>query len=165
MIHSELILLQNIIYDNCKFKFSNINLNNDSKEYYACSFVLDDSTIIFRKSKVTPKKVGQFVTFWKRSILGPIEPFHENDDFDFFVINCSTDTNFGQFVFPKSVLVEKGIISSKNKEGKRAFRVYPNWEKTTSKQAQKTQLWQKDYFILLTNNIDFKLVKEKYIKQ
>lgn len=164
MIDSEVFLLQNKIYDICKFKISNIILSNESIEYYACSFVLDDSTIIFRKSKVTPKKVGQFVTFWKRSILGPIEPFHENDIFDFFVINCTSEHNFGQFVFPKSVLVQKGIISSKSKEGKRAFRVYPTWEKTTSKQAEKTQIWQKDYFISLTNNIDFKLVKQKYFK-
>ncbi len=164
MIESELLLLEEKIYNNCDFQISNVIFHIESKEYFACSFHLNESRIIFRKAKITPKKVGQFVTFWKRSNSGPIEPFHENDDFDFFVINCSSEDNFGQFIFPKTVLIEKGIVSSNNKEGKRAFRVYPIWEKPTSKQAEKTQNWQKDYFISLTNNIDFDIVKKKYIK-
>lgn len=164
MIDSELLLLEDTVYNNCSLKITNVILHDESKEYNACSFLLNDDKIIFRKAKITPKKVGQFVTFWKRSNFGPIEPFHVNDDFDFFVVNCTSVNNFGQFVFPKGILIEKGIVSSSNKEGKRAFRVYPIWETPTSKQAEKTQNWQKEHFISLTNNIDFNDVKKKYLK-
>lgn len=164
MIDIELSLLETKIYTDSFFKITNVVPHNESKEYSACSFLLNENKIIFRKAKITPKKVGQFVTFWKRSNSGPIAPFHENDDFDFFVVNCYSEGNFGQFIFPRSVLIEKGIVSSKNKEGKRAFRVYPTWEKLTSKQAEKTQSWQKDYFVLLIHNIDFNFVKRLYLK-
>ncbi|WP_264558718.1 MepB family protein [Flavobacterium sp. N2270] len=164
MIELELNLLEEKIYNICNLKISNVIHQIESKEYFACSFYLNENKIIFRKGKITPKKTGQFVAFWKRSDLGPIEPYFEHDDFDFFIVNCSSEDNFGQFIFPKKILTQKGIISTDNKEGKRAFRVYPTWEKTTNKQAEKTQSWQKDYFVLFTNNIDFKLVKRLYLK-
>lgn len=163
MNNSELLFLEKNVYNNCSLLITNFIFHNESKEYKACSFLLNRNKIIFRKSKITPKKMGQFVTFWKRS-SGPIEPYHENDEFDFFVINCSFENNLGQFVFPKSILIQKGIISSKNKEGKRAFRVYPLWEKAINKQAQKTQSWQKDYFILLSDKVNFELVRKMYVK-
>ncbi len=164
MIDSELLSLEKKIYDNCSLKITNAISHDESKEYSACSFLLNENKIIFRKSKITPKKQGQFVTFWKRSDLGPIQPYHENDDFDFFVVNCSFENNLGQYIFPKSIPIQKGIISSKNKEGKRAFRVYPTWEKAINKQAVKTQSWQKEFFILLSNNIDFDIIKKMYSK-
>ncbi|MFQ6421766.1 MULTISPECIES: MepB family protein [unclassified Bacillus (in: firmicutes)] len=36
--------------------------------------------------------------------------------------------------------------------GKRAIRVYPPWDKTTSRQAQKTQAWQLEYFLEIPVN-------------
>ena len=68
-----------------------------------------------------PKKVGQFVTFWKRTGNGPIEPFDEQDSVDYYVVNVRSAEAFGQFVFPREVLLKKGIISTVTKEGKRAF--------------------------------------------
>ena len=55
------------------------------------------------------------------------------------------------FVFPKSVLIAKEIVSDK-KEGKRAIRIYSPWDITMSKQAQKTQKWQLDYFLEIQEN-------------
>ena len=152
MLFAEVSLLEQDCYTNCDFTIKNTILDSESIEYNASSFLLNEHKIIYRKSKETPKKMGQFVTFWKRSELGPIEPYNENNDFDFFVINCSTSTDFGQFVFPKSILIKKGIISSAKKEGKRGFRVYPNWVKPENKQAEKTQNWQQDYFVEIINN-------------
>jgi len=86
------------------------------------------------------------VTFWKRSNNGPIEPFSETDQIDFFVINVCVNNKWGQFVFPKSVLIKKGIISAGKKEGKRGFRVYSVWDIVANKQAERTQKWQLDYF-------------------
>ncbi|MEC0126550.1 MepB family protein [Paenibacillus pabuli] len=51
-------------------------------------------------------------------------------------------TYIGHFVFPKHVLLQRDIISDQGKGGKRAIRVYPPWDKPTSKQALNTQQWQ-----------------------
>ena len=58
----------------------------------------------------------------------------------------------GVFIFPKTVLHQNGILSDDKKDGKRGIRVYPPWDLTTNKQAQKTQLWQIDYFVALLEN-------------
>lgn len=63
------------------------------------------------------------------------------------IINCETPIHFEQFVFPKTVLEEKGYLQSLSKKGKLGFRVYPSWDKTENKQAQQTQNWQLNYFI------------------
>lgn len=163
MIVTELQLFRER-YLSLSIEITNSIVHDESKEYDGCSFHLGKAKIIFRKSKITPKKVGQFVTFWKRSKLGPIEPYHESDDFDFFVVSCKSENIQGQFIFPKAILVQKGIISSQSKEGKRAFRVYPNWEKTTNKQAEKTQFWQKKYFIVFDSTLNRDTVKKMYSK-
>ena len=162
MIYSELLTLEDNIFKNCALKITSVISHDESKQYSAGSFFLNDTKIIYRKSKHTPKKQGQFVTFWKRSAAGPIEPYHENDDFDFFVVNCYSDNDVGLFIFPKFILVQKGIISSKLKEGKRAFRVYPIWEKALNKQALKTQSWQSDYFVLFSEHTKYETIKELF---
>ena len=51
-------------------------------------------------------------------------------------------------------------MTSIKKEGKRGFRVYPNWVKPENKQAEKTQNWQQDYFVEVNNQqIDLKNFK------
>ena len=141
-----------VIYNPLNLLISNLQIEVESKDYDACRFTLNGLNIISRTAKITPKKLGQFVTFWKRSGNGPIEPFEETDDFDFFVVNIRFEEKFGQFVFPKAVLIKKGIISTKNKEGKRAFRVYPSWDVVESKQAMQSQKWQLEYFEEIDNS-------------
>jgi hypothetical protein len=126
---------------------SDFNIEKESQEYKACNFLFKDKRIVFRKAKVTPKKVGQFVTFWKRNNEGIIEPFEESDELDYYLIHLTSDTQQAVFLLPKNTLIEKGILSTKNKDGKRGFRVYPKWDIPTSKQAIKTQNWQLDYFL------------------
>lgn len=48
---------------------------------------------------------------------------------------------------PKSELVNKAIISTNRKGGKKGFRVYQKWDKAQNKQAEKTQKWHLNYFI------------------
>ncbi|MGO3184311.1 MAG: MepB family protein [Aequorivita sp.] len=150
------------IYYKCAFEISGFKREPESKEYAACKFKLNGLDIISRTAKITPKKAGQFVTFWKRNGNGPIEPFHETDEIDFYVVNAQTEIEFGQFVFPKSVLIKKGIITTENKEGKRAFRVYPSWDTPKSQQAERTQKWQLEYFYKINEATDFNEVKELY---
>lgn len=150
------------IYDKCSLEISDFKIEAESKEYDACRFQLNGLNILNRNAKITPKKVGQFVTFWKRNENGPIEPFDENDQIDFYTVNVRTENEFGQFVFPKSVLIKKGIISTKKKEGKRAFRVYPNWDIAKNKQAERTQKWQLNYFYQINSSTDLQKVTELY---
>src|SRR5690606_25179870 len=142
------------VYDKCALKITEFGSEMESKEYDACRFKLNGMNIISRTAKITTKKVGQFVTFWKRNGNGPIEPFEENDQIDFYAVNVRTKNEFGQFVFPKSMLIKKGIMSTEKKEGKRAFRVYPSWENANNKQAERTQKWQLDYFYEINSTTD-----------
>lgn len=136
----------------------------ESVEYSACFFKLNNSKVIFRSAKITPTKTGQFVTLWKRSAMGPIEPYSYLDELDLFIVHVKKDNRLGHFVFPKAILISKGIITAEKKEGKRAMRVYPPWDITTSKQAQKTQEWQLLYFIEIPSDdsIDVAGVKLLY---
>ncbi len=140
------IIAKGLIYDLLNLSCSAPLLEKESSDYAACTFSLNNYLILFRCAKITPTKTGQFVTLWKRDQGGPIAPFDDADVFDFVVVCVQNKDYFGQFIFPKSILLQKGILTDSNREGKRAFRVYPGWDKPTSKQAQKTQDWQLNHF-------------------
>ena len=150
------------VFDVCALEISDFKFEAESKEYDACRFTLSGRSIIGRNAKITPKKVGQFVTFWKRNGKGSIAPFDAADSIDFYVVNVRTKDNFGQFVFPKSILIKKGIISTEKREGKRAFRVYPAWDIAKNKQAKRTQKWQLDYFYEVGFSVDLEKVSKLY---
>jgi hypothetical protein len=135
-----------LVYEKCDLDLKNAELYNESMEYGACSFVINTQKVQHRVAKITPTKSGQFVTIWKRNEHGKTQPFSILDDFDFIIITCCHKENLGQFIFPKSVLANQGIITQNNKEGKRGIRVYPPWDIADNKQAQKTQAWQINHF-------------------
>ncbi|EQC45500.1 MepB family protein [Bacteriovorax sp. Seq25_V] len=122
------------------------NFNVEASEYWGCSYSVNNNKIIQRRSKITPTKIGQFVTLWKRDKNGETCPLDLTDNFDYVVILCESESNSGHFLFPKEVLADKGYICSKKHKGKRGFRVYPSWDKPTARQAIKTQNWQLEYF-------------------
>ena len=70
-----------------------------------------------------------------------------NDPIDFFIGSTCQNEYFGQFIFTKTVLCEHGVLSKDGKGGKRAMRVNPPWDKTTNRQAKKTQMWQMACFL------------------
>lgn len=162
--HIYLKVAKELVYDKCGFILTNPKLNSESVEYGACSFELNGKIIQHRVSKITPTKSGQFVTIWKRNKEGITEPFNISDDIDFIIITSKSGDNFGQFIFPKSVLADKGIITSNGKEGKRGIRVYPPWDFVRNKQAVKTQSWQTNYFLTIKNHnsTDFNLTKKLF---
>ncbi|MGQ7945208.1 MepB family protein [Flavobacterium sp. WC2509] len=147
----EFIYIEKLVSKIETLKINQPTIELESTEYGACRFLINNSTILFRTAKITPTKTGQFVTLWKRMNQGTIQPFDSIDPIDLFIISVRKDNHFGLFIFPKSVLITKEIVSDK-KEGKRAIRVYPPWDITTSKQAQKTQKWQLDYFLEIPQN-------------
>jgi hypothetical protein len=156
----DLIAIQKILFDNCNFEITQTILEAESSEYGACSFTLNNLNIRFRTAKITPTKIGQFVTLWKRINQGPIQPFDSTDPIDLFIVSTREDNHFGLFIFPKSILITKEIVSDK-KEGKRAIRVYSPWDITTSKQAKKTQKWQLDYFLEIPKDLKIDLNRAK----
>jgi hypothetical protein len=151
-IHNDFYIAKSLLYDECGFNLTEPTIENESSEYGACHFKLNGNEIKFRVSKITATKNGQFVTIWKRDEQGVTQPFNETDDLDFIIICSRSGESFGQFIFPKAILVEKGIISVNDKEGKRGIRVYPPWDKPTNKQAEKTQSWQTNYFLHISSN-------------
>ncbi|KAF2081389.1 MepB family protein [Flavobacterium sharifuzzamanii] len=161
----DLVLSKESIFDRADLQMTSLEKESESEEYSAFRFQLDSQNICYREAKITPTKTGQFVTLWKRNQSGIIEPFDYLDTIDFVIVTVRKDQNWGQFIFPKKTLLEKGIFSTQNKEGIRATRVYPPWDETTSKQAQKTQKWQLDYFFNFSDqsNIDLEELKKVFI--
>jgi len=57
------------------FIITDLKINSESKAYNACRFVANGMQLAFRSSKITPKKIGQFVSIWKRDSAGFTQPF------------------------------------------------------------------------------------------
>lgn len=146
-MHPEFLFAKENIYIPNGLSCSNEQAEPESSEYAAATFLLRGKKIIFRAAKITPTKIGQFVTIWKRNQAGITSPFESIDTFDFIIIVTRKENQVGQFIFPKSILLDKGIVSGNDRDGKRGIRIYPPWDKTESKQALKTQQWQLDFFI------------------
>lgn len=147
LIHNEFSYAKELIFKPCGFECSEPIAEKESGEYGACIFKLNGTHVRFRVAKITPTKTGQFVTFWKRVKNGTIQPYDTSDDTDIFIIVTRTHDNVGQFIFPKNILSKHDIISNNHQGGKRAIRVYPPWDITTSFQAKRTQAWQLEYFL------------------
>ncbi|WP_426278456.1 MepB family protein [Chryseobacterium sp. S-02] len=144
----EIEIIHNTIFQKSGLHVSRIVTDSECEEYLGYNFTLNQLSIKFRKAKITPKKAGQFVTLWRRNTeTKETEPFNIDDKFDFYIIAAESDKRFGFFFFPKNILSEMQIISASSKVGKRRFRVYPDWAIPTSKQAEKTQKLQAEFFI------------------
>lgn len=162
-IPNDLLAAKELVFDPLGFNCTNPVAEKESAEYGAFSFQLNKRSIKFRTAKITPTKVGQFVVLWKRIGKGPIQPF-DASDLDFAIISVRDKKRFGQFIFPKSALIKHGILTVQKKEGKRAIRVYPPWDKTTSLQAKKTQEWQLKFFLDVSNTNSTELKKTLLFK-
>jgi hypothetical protein len=158
---SDLQFAEKSVYNKSGFELTNLVWNPESTNYGACSFELNNYKIQLRVANITPTKIGQFVAIWKRNNNGITAPFDVADSLDFMIISVRDSEKFGQFIFPKSVLVSKGIVSKNGKGGKRGIRVYVPWDKPENKQAIKTQDWQVNYFVEIKENsqVDLEIVK------
>ncbi len=133
----------------------------EGEEYAAHAFSLNHQTkALFRVAKTTPKKIGQFVTLWKRPFpnLPSSAPgnkpaaIHVEDGIEFVVVMVQDKTQQGYFIFNAASLLANGIMARKAERGKTAFRVYPPWSKVEAKDAIKTQRWQVRYFLPVNEN-------------
>ncbi len=154
MMHPDLQLANELIYKKLTLCCDNFVFEPESSDYAAATLTLNHYRILFRISKITPTKTGQFVTLWKRSNGGPIQPFDQTDPLDFVIIGIRSQKNVGQFIFPKAILISKNIFSRNNVGGKRAIRVYAPWDKANSKQAQITKKWQAEFFVDMSDGVN-----------
>lgn len=152
LIPKNLLLAQEVIYTPCKLECTSIHPETESREYDACRFYLNKKKVCYRTAKITPTKTGQFVTVWKRGAAGLIMPFDEYDAIDLLIVHVGKENHNGQFIFPKDILIQKGIFSSPGKEGKRAFRMYPPWDTPGNRQAEKSQKWQLEFYLDIPAN-------------
>ena len=113
-ISNKVMDAQNVLYRLCGFKVNDLMPENESEEYCAHFYSIKNKNIRFRIAKKTPTKTGQFVTLWKRMPNGIIGPYDKSDSVDLFVINLAHKNKIGQFIFPKSILIEKNIFSKSN---------------------------------------------------
>jgi hypothetical protein len=144
----EIEILQANIFEKLNIAVLDITKDNECDEYFGYHFKLNQFNIKFRKSKVTPKKIGQFVTLWKRNPeTKETEPFEIDDNFDFYIIAAEFNNEYGFFFFPKNILGKNNILRDNTKLGKRGFRVYPDWDIPENQQAKKTKQWQTEFFI------------------
>lgn len=156
------------LFDECGFEITNFKKDKESEEYFAYSFQIQDRFVQYRQAKITPTKVGQFVTIWKRNHPGePIQPYDSKDNVDLVIVTVRSHERLGQFVFPKETLIQRGVFSINGTGGKRAIRVYPAWDKTESTQARKSQEWQLGYFFEITqgNAVDGNKLRSLYLNQ
>lgn len=155
-IREDLLTIIDRLYNQHNFSYTLPVAEAESAEYGAATFTINGHIVKYRAAKITPTKTGQFVTLWKRNGKGPIEPFDISDNISLFIISTASDNKLGHFVFPKTLMLEKKIITGTDSAGKRAIRVYP-WDVPVNKQAEKTQQWQLPYFLAIPahNTIDF----------
>ncbi len=116
-------------------------------EYEGLVFIDRDTQkrIRSRLAKKTPKKAGYFVAFWEKHSRVNM-PFTHLDRSDLLIIIIYDHLKSGYFLFPKKVLIDHGILSSENKPGKMALRIYPTWCTELNQSAANTQKWQTNYF-------------------
>ncbi|CAM2991820.1 MepB family protein [Prescottella defluvii] len=123
----------------------------DNADYGAAVSDVGRTAIRFRVGKLTPTKVGLFVSVWRRAVGGSTEPFPAEDGVGGLVVTAREGERFGAFAFPAGVLASRGIVSVDGVGGKRGFRVYPLWSATSNPQAKRSQAWQCDWFLDLSD--------------
>ncbi|MGG3449356.1 MepB family protein [Domibacillus aminovorans] len=160
-----LTYVNEIFYEPNHLTIKAIREEAQNSDYGAGIFQLNSKTVRFRVAKITPTKIGQFVAFWEKDGDNKNQAFSYENATDLLVINTFTSNNhFGQFIFPKEVLVKQNILKTATAKGKMAIRVYPSWDTPTSKQAIETQKWQLAYFIDVnnTNNLPIQELLKLY---
>ena len=147
-VHQDLLIAQEYAYKPSGLAIQSFIKEGEGQEYNAAGFDLNGMGVKFRTGKITPTKIGQFVAFWEKDNNNKNRPFLFEEAPELLVVTTFKNNNeFGQFVFPKDILVKKNILRTTSTTGKMAIRVYPSWDTPTSKQALNTQKWQAPYFV------------------
>jgi len=61
-----------LVFEKVDLELAHLQKEEESDEYSAFRFSLNNKKICYREAKITPTKTGQFVTLWKRNVSGII---------------------------------------------------------------------------------------------
>lgn len=153
--------VSNAIYEPNGFEVMSAQEEKHNAQYGAGNFRLSSKSVRFRVAKITPTKAGQFVAFWEKDENGQNQAYAYEASPDLIVVTTfKNQSEFGQFIFPKALLLKQKILSTDLIKGKMGIRVYPSWDTPTSKQAIASQKWQLPYFI--TNRTPLEKINQLY---
>lgn len=138
------ILLKNIFSEESEVK--DLTEEKYNQDYEALTFSFKEEAYQSRLAKKTPTKSGYFVTCWTKDEDNYNRPYKIEEFADYLIVAVIDDELNGYFLFPRELLVEKGILASSKYQGEMAFRVYPKWCNQLNKTAGQTQKWQCKYF-------------------
>ena len=110
-----------------------------NQDYEALTFSFKEETYQSRLAKKTPTKAGYFVTCWTKDENNCNQPYSKEAFADYLMIIVIDEELSGYFLFPRELLVEKGILTTFEHKGKMAFRVYPRGGNHGKKTEGKTQ--------------------------
>lgn len=142
-------------------KLSILREDQNSK-YEGTVFQLNGYSYRMRLAKLTPKKQGYFVAVWEKNAAGKNQAFGYEQSPGKLIIAVVDGEKCGQFIFPKDVLLKRGILKNAKQKGKMAFRVYPSWIENLNETAKNTQAWQREYFIDLTEQRNIEKLNSLY---
>ncbi|WP_226894993.1 MepB family protein [Oceanobacillus oncorhynchi] len=150
------------LLSNTNYEITNIVKEPQNMEYEGTTFTIHENMYRSRLAKRTSKKNGYFVVFWEKDANHCNQPYAYSESPDKIMISIIDKDLKGQFIFPKLLLLEKGILRKIDNKGKMAIRVYPTLEKSLNNAAKKTQAWQMPYFIDVSNEIDWRRLTALY---
>lgn len=136
---------------NSHLSITNIELEDQNKEYCGARFIDNNHTIRFRKAKVTPTKCGLFVVAWEKDENNINQPYEYSNAPEYLMIYIEKEEHKGLFIFHRDILLRYKILSLHKQKGKMGFRVYPPWEEPNNQQALATQKWQSPHYIALND--------------
>ena len=61
-VPADLLIAEKLLYEPQELFLTGITQENESHDYDACTFLLNNKYVLFRSAKITPTKNGQFVT-------------------------------------------------------------------------------------------------------
>lgn len=129
----------------------NIIVEQQNADYEGQIFTVNNQTFRSRLAKKTPKKQGYFVVFWEKDAENKNQAYAFSEAPDQLLVLIDDHEKQGLFIFPKSVLLTQGILSTETSKGKMGMRVYPTWETELNRSAERTQKWQALYFTDYSN--------------
>lgn len=132
--YTALNYVNKMMYEPNDLTVKSVQEEKQNSTYGAGRFQLSSRTVRFRVANITPRKTGQFVAFWEKDVSNKNQPYVYEEAPDLLVITTFKNKKaFGQFVFPKEVLLKRNILRSPSTKGKMAIRVYPIWDNPSNK--------------------------------
>src|SRR5699024_7708167 len=99
-----------MVSDDFNFSIRKFELEVWNYEYEAINININNNSFKSRLAKKKPKKAGYFVTLWLKNELEKNRPYNYDEMKDKLIINVLDGDNKGQFIFPKELLADKGVL-------------------------------------------------------